>query len=185
MTESAKRAQPASEKDPAVLRRVVLTSLMLAAYAPAAEAAPELSMAETRLVETRLGETSPLQMVIANDGSEPDRLLGAMSDQFTLIRLLNADGAPIEGLAIPAGESRRLGPDGDALLMLGEPIKALYEGRRATIALRFEKAGLVFVRTRAAARPSSGLTMVTGTRTVSSSAEPAEGFSQVEHDATN
>lgn len=189
--EAMKAAAAAPPRDRAALRRAVLISLLASAYGagasagPTPTAAPALRLEALKIVETRRGETSPLELEIANSGAETDRLLGAVSEQFDLVALVDAAGAPLAALEIPAGERRRLGPNGDAALLLGDPRKPLFEGRRAALTLRFEKAGLIPVETRVAARPSGGLSLRLGARAVETEATGAqsEGFSQKEHDA--
>jgi len=91
-------------------------------------------------------------LVIENEGSEPDRLLGGASEAGTAIEvheMSEADGimtmrALTDGLTIPAGGSVELKPGGLHLMITGLK-RRLMEGEKVKATLAFEKAGRIDV----------------------------------------
>ena len=91
-------------------------------------------------------------LVIENEGSEPDRLLGGASEVGTAIEvheMSEADGimtmrALTDGLTIPAGGSVELKPGGLHLMITGLK-RRLMEGEKVKATLAFEKAGRIDV----------------------------------------
>jgi copper(I)-binding protein len=91
-------------------------------------------------------------LTIANTGANPDRLVSLTSDiaEHTELHEMSMDGAMMkmrqvtDGLAIPAGGSVTLAPNGYHLMFLGlkQPLK---EGETVTATLGFEKAGPIAV----------------------------------------
>jgi hypothetical protein len=98
------------------------------------------------------GDTGAAFMVIANTGSEDDRLVSAatsVAKKTEIHQTKMEDGvmkmrAMEGGLAIPAGEEVTLKPMGLHVMMMGVTDK-LVEGRTLMLKLTFEKAGSIEV----------------------------------------
>ena len=91
-------------------------------------------------------------MVIENNGTGPDRLLGGTTDAAKEVQVhsMSMDGGVMkmrqlpDGLELPAGKSVTLALGG-YYLMLIDPVKPLKEGERVPMTLKFEKAGTIKV----------------------------------------
>lgn len=91
-------------------------------------------------------------LVIANDGAEDDRLIGAGSPiaaRVTVHRSVEQDGVTRmqhqdEGIPIPAGETVALAPGGYHLMLM-QLERRLEKGDTVPLTLRFEHAGAIEV----------------------------------------
>ena len=104
-------------------------------------------------VSTMMSKSGAAFMVIANTGTEADRLISAASDVAEKVELhthkQDANGVMqmlevTEGFAIPAGESYALARGGDHVMFLGLT-RDLTQGDVVKLALTFEKAGVIEV----------------------------------------
>lgn len=104
-------------------------------------------------VSTMMSKSGAAFMVIANTGTEADRLISAASDVAEKVELhthkQDANGVMQmlevpEGFAIPAGESYALARGGDHVMFLGLT-RDLTQGDVVKLALTFEKAGVIEV----------------------------------------
>lgn len=126
---------------------------------PAAASEPKLSLQKAKLAEMRPGEMRALYLIIENKGAADDRLLGVTSAAFGRAVMVDQRGQRLSALGLPAGETRALGPSGDAILVLGAPEKPWIEGDQATLEFSFERAGRVELALRAGPRPSGGFSL--------------------------
>ena len=104
-------------------------------------------------VSTMMSKSGAAFMVIANTGTEADRLISAASDVAEKVELhthkQDANGVMqmlevTEGFAIPAGESYALARGGDHVMFLGLT-RPLAQGDVVQVTLSFETAGDVAV----------------------------------------
>ncbi len=130
----------------------VILVLIVAACAPSQSASPKIVIENVWARPTRSGMggkvTSAAYMIIKNEGNEPDRLVGAMSDVAEHVEIHQSimEGnvmkmRPVEGgLEIPAKGQVELKPGGYHVMLIGvkQPLKP---GDRFTLILEFEKSG--------------------------------------------
>jgi copper(I)-binding protein len=90
-------------------------------------------------------------LIITNNGSQPDRLLGAQAPVAKVIELHThiKDGdvyrmRQVDAIVVPAHGSVDLKPGGDHLMFIGVA-EQLKEGTKVPVTLTFEKAGAVAV----------------------------------------
>lgn len=90
-------------------------------------------------------------LTIRNAGTQPDRLLAAASPVARKVELHShiRDGEvmrmrPVEGIAVPPGETVTLQPGGQHVMLIGLT-EALNQGSEVPLTLRFERAGEVQV----------------------------------------
>ncbi len=130
----------------------VVLALVVVACAPSQPAGPKIVVEEVWARPTRAGMggkvTSAAYMVIKNEGSDPDRLVGAMSDiaeaveihqtvmEGDVMKMRQVEG----GLEIPAKGEVRLKPGGYHIMLIGVK-QQLKPGDRFTLILEFEKSG--------------------------------------------
>lgn len=150
-------------------------ALSVSAAAPerdALAAGPMIRLEKPLLAEMRPGEYRALRLIIVNDGAQADTLLGARAPLFREIALFDRRGEPSDGLRIPAGSERALGPEGDGVLVVGAPRALWTETAPAQLILEFEQSGPVSIDLRAGPRPSGGLRVRMAERLVRSAGGP-------------
>lgn len=132
---------------------------------------PNLALLRPKLAEMRPDENRTLWLIIENTGKREDRLVSVSSPQFSRAKLVTPHSDADDGLRIPAGEARTLGPRGDAVVLLGAPAAPWLEGQSATLELAFERSGPITLALRAGPRPSGGLQITTADHTLPSAKE--------------
>lgn len=136
---------------------LALTFLLAAAPALAEPVRAGALTIETATVSATLGRstTTAAYVTIENDGSEPDRLVGASSPvaERASLHINLMDGAtmrmrPVSQVDLPPGETIAMTPGSGLHLMLEGLREPLREGAAAPIVLSFERAGEVEVQAR-------------------------------------
>ena len=136
--------------------RLCLATLVLSAAAQA-QTVPQVEAAWAR--PTVAGQAGGGGFLKITGGSTPDRLLSASAGiaQAVELHTMEMDGnvmrmRPIEGIAVPAGQTVELKPGGMHIMFVGLK-QTLKNGARFPLTLRFEKAGEVKVEMQVAPQP--------------------------------
>lgn len=134
-----------------------LSSLTVALFAATAALAHEATLGDLSIAHPWTyptpNATTPaaVYLVIENNGAEDDRLIAVSSPMAqsasvheTMLEGDMAGMRPVEQVTIPAGDLVSFEPGG-LHIMLGGLERALSEGERVPLMLRFEKAGSIEV----------------------------------------
>lgn len=134
-----------------MIRSAMLAGAMLALAAPLAAHDYTLGAIEIGHPAARASlpsaRTGAGYLTLTNTGAEEDRLVaatGAIAERIEIHETVVTDGVarmrPLDGLALPPGETVALEPGGLHLMLLGLTAP-LAEGERVPVTLSFEEAG--------------------------------------------
>lgn len=126
----------------------LLTALLVGCTAPPAPAAPAGGIVVTDAwARAAATGNSAAYMTLRNTGPAADRLIRAESDVATAVELhqTSMEGgmmkmAPVDGIALPAGERVELKPGGLHVMLIGLQ-RELKAGEKLKLKLYFEQAG--------------------------------------------
>lgn len=150
---ACKPATPPTPADNPLMEKPAAALEAAASLASSESHVGDLQVRMPRVLETPIaGGTGVGFLVVANLGSDDDRLLSARSpaaDSVEIHEMSMNDGvmrmrALGDGLAIPAGATVELAPGGIHLMLIGVH-EALAAGSTVDVELQFEKAGTTTV----------------------------------------